>query len=137
LKNTEEVSSTIVEYSRWRLVGLYFVFLWFLVGGIAHFTATEAFARIVPPYIPWPVAVVLLSGVFELSGAAGLLWRSTRQAAGWSLIALTLAVTPAHFYMLQQPELFDIPYWMLILRLPVQVALIALIAWSTAPAGKG
>jgi uncharacterized membrane protein len=27
--------------------------------------------------------------------------------------------------------LFDIPYWALILRLPVQVALLALIAWCT------
>lgn len=122
--------------SRWRLAGLFFVFLWFFVGGIAHFTATDAETRIVPPYIPWPRAVVLLSGAFELLGAVGLLWRSTRHAAGWGLMALTVAVTPAHFYMLQQPDLFDVPYWMLILRLPVQIALIALIAWSTAPAGE-
>jgi len=119
--------------SRWRRAGLAFVFLWFFVGGIAHFIATEAEMRIVPPYIPWPRAVVLLSGVLELAGAAGLLWRPTRRAAGWGLLALTVAVTPAHVYMLQQPELFNVPYWALILRLPIQVALLALIAWSTAP----
>jgi uncharacterized membrane protein len=45
---------------------------------------------------------------------------------------LTLAVTPAHFYMLQRPELFQAPYWALVLRLPVQVALLVVIAWSTA-----
>ena len=38
--------------------------------------------------------------------------------------------------MLQRPELFGVPYWALVLRLPVQVALLALIAWSTAPAGR-
>jgi uncharacterized membrane protein len=43
-------------------------------------------------------------------------------------------VTPAHFYMLQRAELFDVPYWALVLRLPIQVALLALIAWSTKPA---
>jgi len=109
------------------------VFLWFLIGGIAHFVATETEMRIVPPYIPWPRAAVLVSGVFELLGAAGLLWPPTRRLAGWGLFALTLVVTPAHIYMLQRPELFAVPYWALVLRLPVQVALLALIAWSTAP----
>jgi len=118
--------------SRWRVTGLVFVFLWFAIGGVAHFVATEAEMRIVPPYIPWPRAAVLVSGVFELLGAAGLLWQPTRRAAGIGLFLLTVAVTPAHFYMLQRPELFaSVPYWALVVRLPVQVALLALIAWST------
>lgn len=119
--------------NRWRIAGLVLVFVWFFVGGIAHFAATEIEMRIVPPYIPWPRAAVLISGAFELLGAAGLLWRPTRRAAGIGLFALTLAVTPAHVYMLQQPELFGVPYWALVLRLPVQVALLALIWWSTKP----
>jgi uncharacterized membrane protein len=112
-------------------IGLAFVFLWFLIGGIAHFVATDAEMRIVPPYIPWPREAVLVSGVFELLGAFGLLWRPNRRAAGIGLFLLTLAVTPAHFYMLQRPELFDVPYWALLLRLPIQVALLILIVWST------
>jgi uncharacterized membrane protein len=109
---------------------LAFVFLWFFLGGIAHFVFTDAEMRIVPPYIPWPRGAVLVSGVFELLGAVGLLWPPTRRAAAWGLFALTLAVTPAHLYMLQQPGLFpSVPYWALVLRLPLQAALLALIAW--------
>jgi uncharacterized membrane protein len=115
---------------RARRIGLGIVFLWFLIGGIAHFTATNLEMRIVPPYIPWPRAVVLVSGGFELLGAAGLLFQSTRRAAGMGLFALTVAVTPAHIYMLQRPDLFAVPYWALILRLPLQALLLALIAWS-------
>ena len=116
-----------------RRVGLAIVFLWFAIGGIAHFALTETEMRIVPPWVPWPREAVLVSGVFELLGAAGLLWRPTRRAAGWGLFALTLAVTPAHIYMLQRPELFpSVPYWALLARLPLQVALLALIVWSTA-----
>ena len=86
--------------------------------------------RIVPPYIPWPRGAVLLSDVFELLGAVGLLWPPTRRAAACGLFALTLAVTPAHIYMLQQPGLFpSVPYWALVLRLPLQVALLVVIAW--------
>ena len=105
-----------------------FVFLWFFLGGIAHFVATDAEVRVVPPYIPWPRAAVLVSGVCELVGAFGMLWRPTRRAACWGLFALTIAVTPVHFYMLQRPESFDVPYWALVLRLPLQAALLALIA---------
>jgi uncharacterized membrane protein len=110
-------------------LGLGFVFLWFAIGGVAHFAATSTEMRIVPPYIPWPRAVVLVSGVFELLGAAGLLFQQTRRAAGIGLFALTIAVTPAHIYMLQRPDVFAVPYWALILRLPLQAALLALIAW--------
>jgi uncharacterized membrane protein len=35
--------------------------------------------------------------------------------------------------MLQHAELFSyVPYWVLVVRLPVQVVLLALIYWSTA-----
>lgn len=118
--------------SRWRIAGIVFVFAWFLIGGIAHFTLTETEMRIVPPWVPWPRAAVLASGVFELLGALGLLWGRTRRAAGIGLLVLTLAVTPAHVYMLQRPDLFAVPVWLLWLRLPVQGALLVLIAWCTA-----
>ena len=113
-----------------RRVALGFVFVWFLIGGIAHFAATTVEMRIVPPFVPWPRAAVLISGVCELLAAVGLLFPIFRRAAGVGLFALTIAVTPAHIYMLQRPELFGIPYVLLILRLPLQAALLALIAGS-------
>jgi uncharacterized membrane protein len=120
-----------IKLGKGKLVGLAFVFAWFFVGGIAHFAATDLEMKIVPPYLPWPRMSVLISGVFELLGASGLPFRSTRHAAGAGLFALTIAVTPAHIYMLERPELFSVPYWALVLRLPVQVGLLALIAWSS------
>ncbi|RYG88169.1 hypothetical protein EON77_01005 [bacterium] len=108
------------------------MFLWFFVGGIAHFVATDLEMRIVPPFIPWPRATVLVSGVLELLGAAGLLFPRTRRIAGLGLIALTIAVTPANVYMLQQHAQFDaVPVWALVLRLPLQLVLLWLIWWST------
>jgi len=112
-------------------IGLYFVVLWFLVGGAAHFLATDTELRLVPPYIPFPLYAVLISGALELLGAAGLIWTRTRRAAGLGLFLLTVAVTPVHIYMLQEPELFSVPYWLLVLRLPLQAALLVLI-WFVA-----
>ena len=114
-----------------QAAGLCFVFLWFFIGGIMHFVATDTEATIVPPWMPWPVAAVLISGVFELLGAVGILYPPTRKAAGIGLFLLTIAVTPAHVYMLQRPELFPVPLWALWLRLPVQLGLLWLIWWST------
>ena len=116
---------------RRQAVGIGFVFLWFFIGGIMHFVATDTEATIVPPWMPWPVAAVLVSGVFELLGAVGILYPPTRKAAGIGLFLLTIAVTPAHVYMLQRPELFPVPVWALWLRLPVQLGLLWLIWWST------
>jgi uncharacterized membrane protein len=116
---------------RWRFAALVFVFLWFFVGGIAHFAATDTEMRIVPAYIPFPRATVLVSGVFELLGALGVIWPRSRALAGAGLLLLTIAVTPANVYMLQHWEQFPIPYWLLVARLPAQLALLWVIAWST------
>jgi uncharacterized membrane protein len=114
-----------------KRIGLILVFLWFLFGGVAHFSLTEVEMRIVPPAIPWPRAAVLISGVFELLGAVGILIPATRRYAGIGLFLLTIAVTPANVYMLQHAELFNVPRWALIVRLPFQGVLLALILWST------
>ncbi len=57
-----------------------FVSAWFLLGGLGHFVFTDFFVGIVPPYVPWPLAAVWVSGVFELLGAAAC-W--CRHGAGW------------------------------------------------------
>lgn len=116
---------------RSQAAGLLFVFLWFFVGGIAHFALTDLEMRIVPPFVPWPRAVVLVTGVFELLGAVGLQVPRARAAAGLGLFLLTIAVTPANVYMLQHAEAFGLPMWALVMRLPLQLALLAVIAWST------
>ena len=126
-----ETTAAVDTVTIGRRMAVGFVFLWFLIGGIAHFVAAEAEVRVVPPSIPWPHAAVWISGAFELLGAAGLLWSTTRRAAGIGLFVLTILVTPVHVYMLQRADLFDVPYWALVLRLPLQVALLAVIAWGT------
>ncbi len=115
-----------------QTIGLAFVFLWFFIGGIAHFAFTDLEMQIVPPWLPEHRLLVLVSGVFELLGAIGLLSKRTRSAAGWGLILLSIAVAPANIYMWQQASQFPmIPYWALTIRLPLQLALIACIWWST------
>ena len=118
--------------TRWQRLALWFVFAWFLLGGLAHFAFTELETRIVPPQVPDAPDVVLVVGAFELLGAFGLLLPWTRRAAGWGLFLLTLAVTPANVYMLRIHDQFpSIPLWLLWLRLPLQGVLLWLIWWAS------
>ena len=118
--------------SRLRLAGLIFVFLWFCGGGIGHFVITSFFTGIVPPYIPWPLAAVYVSGVFELLGALGLLLPATRPWAGVGLFVLVLCVSPANIWMLQHPELYPkFPVAALYVRMVIQVFLLWVIWTST------
>jgi uncharacterized membrane protein len=117
-----------------RYAGLSVVFAWFFLGGVTHFTNTDFFISIVPPWWPWPLFAVYASGVFEILLALLILWPTTRSFAGWGIIALTLAVTPANVNMWLNPEQFpDVSETALFVRLVIQVFLIALIWWSTRP----
>ncbi len=116
----------------WRLATRIFVFAWFFIGGMTHFAIPEPFLRIMPPYIPFPLACVYVSGAFELLGAFGIWFKPTRSLAGFGLMLLTAIVTLANIQMYQHPEVFpSIPEWLLLVRFPIQAALIWLIWWST------
>lgn len=60
----------------------------------------EPFLAIIPQWVPAPGAVVALTGIAELAGAAGLVQPFSmplRRAAGWGLAAYALCVWPANF----------------------------------------
>lgn len=115
-----------------KKAALGFVFVWFFMGGVTHFTSPDFYMGIVPPWLPFPLVMVYVSGVFELLGALGLLYRPLRSWAGAGLFVLTLAVTPVNVYMWYHPDLFtDVPAWFLSVRLAVQVFLLWCILWST------
>ena len=103
--------------------------------GVLHFVQPKPFVRIVPKYLPAPLALVYISGVFEILGGIGLLIPETRAWAAWGLIALYLAVFPANIYMLTHNISLNpkkpIPRWMLWLRLPFQLVFIAWAYWFT------
>ncbi len=71
----------------------------FIGAGMAHCLSPEVFARIVPPFLPHGIALVYISGLFEIIGGMGVLIPHIRLLAGRGLIALLIAVWPANIYM--------------------------------------
>ena len=86
--------------------------------------ATDVYMKIMPPYLPYHRALVLLSGVFEVALGLLLLVPATSRLAAWGLIALLVAVFPANVFMYQHPEKFALSPTLLLLRLPLQGVLI-------------
>ena len=87
----------MIRFARYaRYAGLALVFAWFFFGGISHFTNVAFFMAIMPPYVPYPLVAVYVSGVFEVLLAIGILIPVTREWSGNLLMLLTLAVTPAN-----------------------------------------
>ncbi|MGX1773334.1 DoxX family protein [Nocardia brasiliensis] len=70
----------------------------FVLTASAHFLSPrrEALIAMVPPQLPGPAALVTLTGVLELLGAAGLLIPATAQLAAVALIAMMVLMFPAN-----------------------------------------
>ncbi len=127
--------SVLASQRNWpRMIGRAVVFVWFFLGGIGHFELTRTFVSVVPPYVPFPVEMVYLTGVCEIAGALALLYKPLRHLAGLCLIALTVCVTPVHIQMLIEAEKYkalgSILLWV---RLIIQPIFIWIIWWSTKP----
>lgn len=105
-----------------------------IFAGVCHFLKPKVFIRIVPHYLPYPRALVFISGVFEIVGGIGLLIPTVSSAAAWGLIALYIAVFPANLNMaihkisIGKAPIHPVLLW---LRLPLQLALIAWASWYT------
>ena len=96
----------------------------FIVVGVLHFLYTPTYLGIMPPALPAPRLLVLLSGACEILGGLGLLVPGTRTIAAWALIALLVAVLPANVQMaLDHQRWPGIPAWLLWARIPMQLPL--------------
>jgi uncharacterized membrane protein len=108
-----------------KLLGRILFGLLFIAAGITHFVRPEFFLRIMPPYLPWHMALVLISGAAEIVLGVGIMIPKVKRWAAWGLIALLIAVFPANLHMAMNPQLFpDISTAAIYIRLPIQALLI-------------
>lgn len=106
--------------------------LFFIGAGVNHFIRIGFYLRMMPRYVPFPLAMVQISGVAELGLGLLLLIPRCAPLAAWGLIALLVAVFPANLQMALHPETFPefnpVTLW---LRLPLQAVMIAWAYWYT------
>lgn len=116
-----------------RTLSLTLLSVFFVVAGVGHFVSPETYLPLMPPYLPWHLFLIYLSGAAEIAGGIGLCVRQLRRPAGWGLIALLVAVFPANIHMLTNGLVLGgntVPQWVLWLRLPLQGVMIAWVWWA-------
>ena len=97
----------------------------FIAAGLNHFANADFYVGIMPPYLPWHVPLVYLSGFAEIALGALLFVQRWSTIAAWGLILLLIAVFPANLHMAVNAELYPrFSPTLLWLRLPLQGILI-------------
>jgi uncharacterized membrane protein len=105
---------------RW-LMGVLFV-----AAGVNHFVNPGYYVRLMPPYLPWHLALVYVSGVVEVALGVALVVPKVSKAAAWGIVGLLVVFLTVHVHMVvnagDYPEVHPALLWA---RLALQGPLIA------------
>ena len=115
-----------------KIILKYLLCVFFVAAGLNHLISPAFYLKIMPPYLPWHLFLVYLSGFFEVALGVLLMVPVLTRVAAWGLIALLIAVFPANIHMATNPQLYpDISPAALWLRLPLQAVFVAWAFWYT------
>ena len=116
-----------VKFATLLLMSVFYISI-----GIMHFLKPEIYLQIMPPYLPWHLGLVYLSGFFEVLFGWLILFKNYRYYACMGLILLLIAVFPANIYLAQTNGAAmnvsaAVAWW----RLPFQGVFIGLAYWHS------
>ena len=121
--------------SKLKTISYYVFGFLYCIAGILHFVMPEFYMQIMPPYLPFHLELVYLSGVAEIVLGIGLVFKVSRQWAACGIIALLIAVFPANWYLAfneaPQEALGTSQIVALWIRFPIQVLLISIAWWQS------
>lgn len=103
----------------------------YIIIGVKHFTEPNFFLKIMPPYFPFHLELVYLSGAFEILFGFLLLVKKYRRLAGIGIVLLLIAVFPANIYLFQNPEILNAEKSKTLVRLFYQFPLILIAIWHS------
>lgn len=118
-----------------KTILLYVMAAFYIFAGVMHFVRPDYYMPMMPPYLPWHLFLVYLSGVAEVVLGIAVLVPWLRSLAAWGIILLLIAIFPANLHIaLNNVPVFGaaegagIGNW---IRLPFQLVLIAWAWWYT------
>lgn len=107
----------------------------YILVGIFHFFKADFFLNIMPPYLPFPLTLVYLSGAIEILLGSLLMVKKYQTYAAWGLVLLLIAVYPANIYLAfneaPQKALEVSAFAASWVRLPMQFVLLGIAYWHT------
>tara|TARA_Y100000385_G_scaffold105154_1_gene108995 strand:- start:397 stop:771 length:375 start_codon:yes stop_codon:yes gene_type:complete len=120
---------------KYKTISYYLFGVLYITAGALHFVNPDFYMKIMPPYLPFHLTLVYLSGLVEILLGIGLIYGPIRQYAAWGIIALLLAVFPANIYLAfnegAQESLGTNQLEALWIRFPIQLMLIIIAWWQS------
>lgn len=117
-----------------KRISLVIMIVFYIGAGINHFWHPYGYYTLIPPYLPNPVLINIVSGIAEVGLGLLLIFRQTKKIAAYGIILMLIAFIPAHIYMIQKGGCMNeglcFPLWVAWIRLfPLQFLLMWW-AWS-------
>lgn len=104
----------------------------FFFTGIGHFVSAEPMTDMIPPAVPYRLAIIYVSGVIEIVAGLALLPRATRVVAGWFVIAMLVVLLPSNVFAAIHRVPMGGHAWgpvYLLIRVPLQIVLVVWCYW--------
>ncbi|TFF38062.1 DoxX family protein [Mucilaginibacter psychrotolerans] len=105
-----------------KKISLVILVIFYLLAGANHFYNPSSYYRLIPKYLPYPVALNILAGIAEILFALLLLLPKTRRLAVYGIMLMLLAFLPVHIQMV-----IDAPFILGTLAISPLVAWIRLV----------
>ena len=102
--------------------------IFLIFGGVQHFISPNNYIPFVPSFLPFTLALIYLSGLFEILFGLALFCKKLETLGAWGILILMLLFLPIHIWDVFSKTPAIGSHNGALIRLPIQFLLI-FIAW--------
>jgi uncharacterized membrane protein len=103
--------------------------IFLIFGGVQHFISPNNYIPFVPSFLPFTLALIYLSGLFEILFGLALFCKKLETLGAWGILILMLLFLPIHIWDVFSKTPAIGSHNGALIRLPIQFLLI-FIAWK-------
>ena len=103
--------------------------IFLILGGVQHFISHTNYIPFVPSFLPFTMAIIYISGLFEILFGLALFFKKHETIGAWGILILMLLFLPIHIWDVFSETPAIGSHNAALIRLPVQFLLI-FIAWK-------
>ena len=101
--------------------------IFLIFGGLQHFISPDYYIPFVPSFLPFTMAIIYLSGLFEVLFGIALFFKKLEIFGAWGILILMLLFLPIHIWDVISNKPAIGSYNAALIRLPIQFLLIFII----------
>ncbi|NRS88531.1 putative membrane protein [Flavobacterium sp. 7E] len=112
----------------WKVIKIVMA-IFMIYGGVQHFTNTAFYSPFVPDFLTFKVAIIYISGIFEIAIGLMLLFKQSEGLGALGLLILMLVFLPIHVWDVFSDAPAIGSHQAALIRLPIQFIFIG-ISWK-------